>query len=423
MNLQFVPTGVNNSEIKQQNISAILLTLLHHQRISRIQLAHRIGVSTSTITNLISELISASIVVEEGNRIGIQTGAGRPQRALRLDATSRYGFGVHIDVGKVHVALVDLCGTVLQKVTFAHLLDVPWEQVLNEICNQIKHLIKVNAIEHASVLGIGVAASGLVDARSGVNIISPNLKWHDVPIRIYIEDAMSLPVVVENNVRAMALGEAYFGCAQGVYSVAFFYSRFGVGAGFVIGGQVFRGSAAGAGEVGHTTILLQEKAGDMSFQPTCLEDLISEPALLERVRQRLLSHPKDKLTAQMHAGTLTLESIFEQARSGSGIATEVIREYAFFVGLALANLINVFNPELIILGGLLHQFASDLMAQIERTVEDYAFGNLSEKIRIVKTSFGQLAGVIGASALVLDQYFYRSTVPIFTTTEVGDALT
>jgi predicted NBD/HSP70 family sugar kinase len=409
--------GGNNSEIKQQNVSAILLNLLHYKRLSRIQLAQQIGVSTSTITNLVSELINANLVQEEGSRIGGQTGAGRPQRALQLVGSARCGIGVHIDVGKVHVAIVDLCGTVLKKETFTHALDMEWKRVLDQTCDATGRLVAELALDHSTILGVGIAASGLVDPFTGVNIISPNLHWHDVPMKTYLEEALALPVIVENNVRAMALGESLFGSAQGVYSVAFFYARFGVGAGFVVGGQVFRGSAAGAGEVGHTTIMLERDARSGVFKPTCLEDLISEPALLSQARQRALTMPESGLRKWVDAEALSVGAIFEAARNGDAAAQQVIHEYGFHVGIALANLINVFNPELIILGGILQQYADALMPKIKATVRELAFGNLAEKIRIVKTGFEDRAGMIGAAALVLDQYFYRANATITTLPE------
>ena len=314
---------------------------------------------------------------------------GRPHKALRLNREAGYAIGIHIDVGLVHSALVDLSGRVIKASTIEHPLDASWKDVLDETCGQVNLLIE--GLLPEKILGVGVAASGLVDPFTGVNVYAPNLHWYDVPLRDYLGEKLGLPIIVENNARAMAFGESLFGVARGVGSTAFVYARYGVGAGFVVNGQLFRGSAAGAGEVGHTKILLQE--GNGSRRVVCLEDLISEPAILRGVRE--IAHTDD----------LTLREVFCAARAGETAILSFLRERAFHTGLALANLVNIFNPDLIVLGGILAQYADMLLPDIRETAADHAFGKLADTLRIEATALGEQAGMIGAAALVLGEMF------------------
>ena len=146
-------------------------------------------------------------------------------------------------------------------------------------------------------MGVGVGASGLVDPATGVNVVAPNLGWHDVPIREILARRLKMPVFVDNNVRAMALAEAMFGAGRGVSTLAFVYSRVGVGAGFVVAGDVYRGSRAGAGEIGHTTMIPAGGARCRCGNTGCLEMLVSEPEIV-RQAQVLAARAPDSLLAR-----------------------------------------------------------------------------------------------------------------------------
>ncbi|KAB2905798.1 MAG: ROK family transcriptional regulator [Anaerolineae bacterium] len=397
--------GTNNIGVKHQNLSAILLKLLQTEDTSRSQLAHQLGIASSTVTNLVGELIAAGIVSEFGAmQADSQANIGRPKTALRLNHDALYAVGVHFDVGLVHIALVDLSGKVIKTHTIGHSLEAAWSDVLDKTCQHVTLLLDNTRIDPAKILGVGVAASGLVDPNTGINVFAPNLKWHNVPIQDYVGRRLGFPVIVENNVRAMALGEFLFGIARGVHSTAFVYARYGVGAGFVVNGQLFRGSGAGAGEIGHAKFLLQQNESNRNV--VGLEDLISEPAILRDVYALAGQLPSD-LQHLAQNDQLTLPDVFRAARQGEQKILYFLQERAFYAGLALANLVNIFNPDLIVLGGLLDHYADILLLQIRRTATEHAFAALAETIRIEQTSLGEQAGMIGAAALVLSEMFYR----------------
>lgn len=402
-------SGTNSSDIKFRNISAILLSLLRNNGVSRVHLAQTIGVSTATVTNLIGELIDIGVVAEEGlvKNEGPPL-VGRPQRALQIVPESRYAVGIHIDVGSVYIGLIDLYGRKIDARTFQHPLDTAWEIILDNIVTETTLLIDIHDTLREQIIGIGVAASGLVDAFTGVNVVAPNLNWHNVPIREYINTRLNLPVIVDNNVRAMALGEALFGAAQDVRAMAFIYARVGVGAGLVVDGQLYRGAAAGAGEIGHTTIVLD--GGDLCHcgNTGCLETLFSEPVIINLTEGLAHKNPSGLLAQQLTRGSGSiLDRIFAAAQAGDEDTRRLLSERGRYMGVALANLVNVFNPELIIMGGIFRQEKSVLLPIIEHTLRERAFAHLGEQVRIQTSTFGSDAGVVGAGALALDYLFYR----------------
>ena len=386
------PTGNSSSDIKLHNRSAILLGLLQEETISRVRLADLISVSPATVTNLVSELLAEGVVVEDGQIAS--NGVGRPKKSLRLAPESRYAVGVHIEVGAVHITLTDLLARTIDSHSLTHPVDSPAEHVLAQVADLVNGLIDDCGIDRAMIVGVGVGASGLVDPFTGVNVTSPNLGWQDVPIQDILTRHLHLPVCVDNNVRAMALGENRFGAAKGVRALAFVYGHIGVGAGLVVDGRPYRGAAAGAGEIGHTTITLHDGAPCHCGNTGCLETLVSEPSIIARARELAPA-------AQIHS----IDDIVDLAQNGDTIMQDMLAERAGYLGVALANLVNIFNPELIVLGGIYGQDV--LLPTIEATIRQRAFGKLGQQVTLQTASFGDQAGAIGAAALALDTFFYQ----------------
>ncbi len=236
-----------------------------------------------------------------------------------------------------------------------------------------------------------------------------NLNWLNVPMRQYFENELNLPVVVDNNVRAMAIGEAYFGAGRGVNSLAFVYGRIGVGAGLVFNGRVFRGNNTGAGEIGHTVMLPRGGEPCHCGKNGCLETLISEPAILRQAETLSQLNPGGILAQIMNtrADLVPIERVFLAARSGDQDVLRMLNERVYYLGLALANIVNLFNPELILLGGIFSQGQDLFIKPTLDTIRQMSFGDLGKKVRLQAATFGWKAGVTGAAALALMQFFYQ----------------
>lgn len=403
--------GSNINLVKAHNQQAILLSLLYDKQLSRIQLAHKTSLSTTTITNLVAELLEMGIVTEEGaqDRDGHRR-VGRPRTALRLVPNARFAVGVHIGVGIYRVAVGNLCAEMINNNIEVFSLDAPPKKVLESITAVINKTIAQSDIEPHRIIGVGVGASGLVDYQAGINVLAPNLGWRSVPIKGQLENALNLSVTVDNNVRAMAVGEAFFGLGREADSLAFVYGRTGVGAGFVSGGQVFRGSSTGAGEIGHMIML--PKGGDVCRcgKRGCLETLIAEPVIVNQAEALARKKPGGILAAHLRQDEdrKTIERIFTAARQGDTATREMIEERARYLGIALANLVNIFNPELILLGGMFAQGQDLILPTAAETMRKMAFAGMGEKVRVQTTGFGWRAGVIGATALALTRFFYHN---------------
>jgi glucokinase-like ROK family protein len=405
------PVGSSSSTIKMRNMSAILLMLLRHSEISRVGLADLTGLSTTTITNLVAELIEHGVVMQDESELprDERRGVGRPRKTLYLVPEARYVVGIHFGVGSVRVALTDLLARPVGVDMLEHPLDLPVVEVLTRTAAMAKAVIaRAKGIDRHRIIGVGVGASGLVDPQSGVNVLAPNLNWHDVPLGEYFAHQLRLPVTVDNNVRAMALGEALFGAGKDVYSLACVYARVGVGAGIVVGGRLYYGGGAGAGEIGHMTVLPEGGLACRCGNTGCLETLVSEQVIVQEARAIAHQEPAGHLARHLAEGPGTpLERVFEAARAGDGPTLAMLQERARYMGIALANLVNILNPELIVLGGIFAQGWDVLLPVVQATMRQRAFANLGDKVRIAPPSFDGDSGVVGAASLALNRFFYQ----------------
>jgi glucokinase-like ROK family protein len=406
--------GSNITKVKTHNLQVMLMSLLYEGDISRAEIAKRTTLSSATITNLASELIDQKIIAEvlpETSESDGKRAVGRPQRMLRLVPDARYAIGVHIGVGLFRVAITNLHAEIVENRIVMFERDSSAMEVLEQIKNEVKGLIKDTAIDRNRILGVGIGASGLVNHDSGVNVLAPRLGWQNVNIQEILQKELSLPVRVDNNVRTMAIGEAFFGAGQDVNVMAFVYGRSGIGAGFVVNRQIFRGSGAGAGEIGHTIMIPEGGQDCRCGQKGCLETLITEPVMVRKANELSEQHPNG-LLAQYLAQDDDLskvDKLFAAAREGDQVIREMIESQIYYLGIALANLVNILNPEMIFLGGVFAQ-GDDLIRPIaSKIMRKTAFGNLGEKVIVKPTSFGWRAGVIGAASLALMDLFYQRT--------------
>ena len=401
--------GSKGSTVRSHNLKAILLALLNMQHLSRVKLAELTGLSTTTITNLISDLIEQGIVTEEGTETLSQPPTvGRPRTVLRLVPEARYAICIHIGVGSIRFTIGDLRANLQSVHSLAHPLERNPEEVFKDVMELVEDAIVDSGLDHKQFVGVGVGASGLVDPSTGVNLFAPNLGWRDVAIQDLCCSTLDLPVCVDNNVRAMALGEAMYGSGQDFQTLAFVYARIGVGAGFIMDGMLYRGIGAGAGEIGHMTMIPEGGEPCRCGNNGCLETLVSEPVILKQAEQFAKDNPGGVLAHQLEDDkALTIEMIFHAARAGDHDIRRMLDEKAQYMGIALANLVNIFNPEAIFLGGIFSQGEDLFLPGIEATMQERSFANLGKRVQLRTASFDRNAGVVGAAALALSKFFYQ----------------
>jgi glucokinase len=249
-------------------------------------------------------------------------------------------------------------------------------------------------------IGVGVGAPGPLDRERGVVIVAPNLGWRDFPLRDRITERLGLPATLDNDANCATVGEWWQGAARGGRNVVGMTIGTGIGGGLIIDGQLFHGSSDVAGEIGHTTIDLNGrhcKCGNYG----CLEAYASGPAIATRAREVLVREESASILPSMVSGrleTITAETVYDAAKQGDAVANEIVRDTARYLGAGVANLLNIFNADVVVIAGGVTQAGEALFGPLQAEVRRRAFRPAVEAARIVPGALPGTAGVVGAVA-------------------------
>jgi len=386
--------------VRRMNRAIILEVFRTHRTLSRARLASETGLNPSTVSSIIGELIQENFIRETDL---IQSSTGRPGRLLELNPGGGCALGIEVNVDYIEFLVTDFAANVLWRQRQASTPDVGQDVIIQHVL-QLTKLVKTFIQEcNFRLLGVGVGVPGLVDVSSGLLRVAPNLHWVDVPIRDVLAGHFDCPIYVENEANAAALGEYYFGAARNVKDFIYLSSGVGLGSGIVIGGKLFRGMFGYAGEAGHMTLDIH---GDLCGcgKRGCWETFVGPRAVEQRVRRSLVSGEKSMLhdMAKGDLQNIVFDDVVHAAQAGDQIAIDALGEVAFYLGIGIANLVNLFNVEVIVLGGALNTASSILLRDVERVVFANTLAPGCEHLRIIPSAHGTDACIMGAIALVLD---------------------
>ncbi|MGI8915481.1 MAG: ROK family protein [Chloroflexota bacterium] len=376
---------------------ALLLALARDLRVTTCPaLAERSGLSRATAYVIVDELQRAGVLVEAG--AGKSNGGRRPQ-LLRFEPQARFAIGVEMGERDLHTVLVDLDGTVLQREVTVAQGTAP-EPVLAAATASIARLLR--QAPRPQVLGIGFAAPGLVDIESGVVHTAVGYDWGEVPLAALLQERTGLPVAVANRSKAAALGEFYSGAGVGARLLVYVYIGRGIAAGIVRDGALEAGANSSAGEIGHITI---EPAGSLCDcgNRGCLHTLAAGVVLLAQARAQLRQDGGELLRARCGGvpERLTTVQLAEAARDGDSIAAPLVQASGRYLGIAAATVINLFNPDRLILGGPLAAAGPVFLDAVRDEARRRALAVPFSAVQICPSALGSDAGAIGAAALVL----------------------
>lgn len=286
------------------------------------------------------------------------------------------------------------------------------DAVVGRLIDSVHHLMQASGIQPGDVRALGIGAPGPVESEAGVVVSPPNLPgWDRVPLRAKVEDTLGIPTFLENDANAAALGEWCFGAGRGSEHMLYVTVSTGIGGGFILGGKLYGGSSGAAAEVGHMTILPQGPHC-MCGNRGCLEAVASGTAIARNAVE-LIERGVPTLIADLAATDpdgVGAKLVAEAARAGDSVAEEIIREAMSFLGIGVANLVNLLNPELIVVGGSLTKMGDTLFDPVKRAVNQRAFPFSAERVRVIPAELGDQVGVIGAAAVAIQNLDRRSHV-------------
>ncbi|MBM3118102.1 MAG: ROK family protein [Chloroflexi bacterium] len=312
-----------------------------------------------------------------------------------------------VDLGgtKIIAAVVVPDGKVISRSYCLTLAEEGPKAVIERLLSAVSEALVGAELKNSEIAGVGMAAAGIIDAKKGVITTSPNLPgWHDVPLRDVIAERIGLATYLVNDASAAALGEHRFGAGKGLGNLIYLTVSTGIGGGIIIDGRLYTGTDGCAGEIGHMTIEAhgpQCNCGNFG----CLEALASGSAMTrEAVRRMGQGEPSS--IAELARGRLmdvTAEMIAVVARQGDKMACEIVADAANYLGIGLANLVNIFNPEVIVIGGGVSSMGNMLLGPARKVVKERAFKLPLRTVRIIRARLGSNAEMMGAAVYVFDQ--------------------
>jgi predicted NBD/HSP70 family sugar kinase len=381
--------GQRSETVRRANLSAIVRELHSRGPISRSELVARTGLTRSAIRGLIGELVEGGLLTEER---GTSQGApGRPSPLVQPNADRGVVLAIEITVDSLAVAAVGLGGEVFDRQRVDRSRErLSVDETVADLA-ELAGIVRARLAQRGTLIGIGVAVVGIVRRADGFVTMAPNLGWRDVPLSERVADALDtrLPIAVANEADLGALAEVRRGAALGADHVLFLSGEVGVGGGLIVDGAPLAGATGYGGEVGHVPVNPNGsrcRCGSIG----CWETEVGEGALL-----RLAGHPPD-------AGREEVDAVLAEAAAGSPSVLAALDSVGRWLGFGLAGLVNVFNPQVVVLGGLfgrIHPFVGDtLRAELERL----ALPQSREVVRVVPASLGVDAPLLGAAELAFE---------------------
>ncbi|MED3622613.1 ROK family transcriptional regulator [Neobacillus thermocopriae] len=391
-------------KMKQLNQSTVLNMIRIREPISRAEIAKLTKLTPPTVSSLVNELIQKNLVTEE--EAPSSKAGGRKPIMLRINYSAYYIVGVYAAAEIIRVILTTMDGKIISDYC-KEMTELPSKhEFLNLVIESIHYVLNQTTIDKSLILGIGFAMHGLVNPNEGLAIFSPHLQLENIPIKDCLEEEFDIPVFVENDVRALALAESWFGQGKDVSDFVCISVGRGIGSGIFINSEIYKSSFNTGGEIGHTIIDVNGPKCQCGNHG-CLEAYASETAILSKVKSELNNYPDSILFQWVKNGKkeLSLNLVFDAARSGDELAASILVETGRSLGLAAANMINILKPSKLILEGNIFLEDKYVLDPLKQMINKYTFKSPHEEISVVCSKLGKTGMPLGAVTLVLNKLF------------------
>jgi N-acetylglucosamine repressor len=390
--------------IQELNRSIILRTIRHYGPISRSEIAKKNKISPTTVTAAVKELIRQGLVYEDG--VGVSTG-GRKPVLVRFSSDSKFIIAVAITNSSIKIAEMNLEAKVRKQKIFP-VYNLTGKLVIDYLLKSIGQFLEEYS-DLTKCIGISIISPGIINVDKGIIYENTKLKLKNIPLKEMVEKQFKLKTWLENDANAIALAEKRFGAYRKFKNLIYITIGDGVGAGIIVNGSIFRGCRGGAGEVGHTSIDRNGIPCDCG-NTGCLENYVSWPAICSKVLSSV-AQGKPTMMSELVKGDINrvTPSIFRDAlKKNDQLAKEIMKDTAAYLATGMVNLVNLLNPDIIILGGKVAYDNHFLLSQVKKLVFKQALTILTNKLEICSTSLRDDFRMIAAATIPLQEIFHFS---------------
>lgn len=372
--------------------SELIRVVRQTESVSRVELARQLNLAPSTVGLYVDRLVSEGFL-QEGRKA--TSGAGRPRTLLDLNPEAGHFIGVDFEASQIAITAVDFSQQVLQQEVVRILASDSAAQVVKKIEAGIDSIDRTSRL-----LGIGIGVPGVVDHERGEAVHYEHITgWQNIPLVAHFTQRFDVPVYIENNIRAMALAEQWFGAARGVNDFVCLGIRSGIGAGVVINGSLHTGLNGLAGEIGNWPC---ELADGCLSELVPLERIASVRAILDQLAQRIADGAKSTLTLKRKR--VPLDDMLAAAENREPLVLDVLHLAAGAVGRVIAQISLLLNPERVIVAGPLARLTDAFLEPIRQVVYPLSNTKHARAPQIVASEFGMHGGALGAAALAVHQW-------------------
>ncbi len=312
-----------------------------------------------------------------------------------------YAIGIDIGGMSIKIGLVDNNGKIVEQIRFK--TDKDSSVAISSMISNIKSLLANNKVESEKLLGIGIGCPGSVKSEQGIIEYLPNLGWDSVDVRSPIEKEFNVPVKVSNDANVATLGEVVYGCAKGCETCVMFTIGTGIGGGMIINGKLFEGGFSRGAELGHATLIMNGENCTCG-RKGCIECYTSATALIKQTKEKMLNCSDSIMWDYVSRDINNVDgkTAFECSKKGDKAAIEVRDKYIEYLGESILNMLNIFRPEVFIIGGGISAQGEYLTNMLEEYCEKFDYGyKRAPRTKIVTAKLGNDAGIIGAAALLI----------------------
>ncbi|RNA68511.1 ROK family transcriptional regulator [Alteribacter keqinensis] len=389
--------------MKSLNRSLILNMIRVYGPISRAEIAKKASLTPPTVTNIVNELLKDELVLE--GKMGVSKG-GRKPILLTINIESHFIFGVDVGAQEVRIALTNLNADVICLKRSKMSKGFTKEELLAMIKQNIQEVLDKEPVPENKILGIGIGMHGIVDHEKGIAVYAPNFGLSDIRLKEELEKTFPFPVKVENDARALALGELWFGHGQEKQNLVCVNVGVGIGAGIILNGRLYHGEHGIAGEIGHTIIDLNGRRCSCGNYG-CLQTVAGSNRIRDRVIEEISLGRKTIIIdlVEGNAEWITGEVVHEAAKQGDALAIEVLQQTGRYLGIGLTNLINFVNPEKVIIGGGVSRAGEFILDPVREIVKSRALTESARSTEIEASKLGEKGTITGAATLILAELF------------------
>ena len=388
------------------NKTNILNLIKDLEPISRTELSKKSKLSLATVCKIVDSLIDIGLAKEVGE--GESSGGRRPI-LLNINYKSFYLVGIKLSENMVTAALTDLKANLITTLEERFKIAEKVDKIVDVISQSYEHVISESEIPREKVLGLGIGLPGHIDGKEGIVRYSSILGWENVPLKRILQERLKIPVLIENDVNTLTIAEKCFGVGKEIDNFICITIGRGIGSGIVLGSEFYRGYLGAAGEFGHIKV---KKDGPLCECGSrgCLEALSSEPAIVKRTTEAIISGDKSNLRNILEKRELDILDVINAAEEGDKLAIRIYHEAGMYLGMGLANLVNLLNPQLIIISGEGVKAGDLLFESMRKSFNENCFPSLKEKIDIKIEKLGNFAWARGAATLVSRIIFKKPTI-------------